>query len=192
MDRKVVGFGMAILCGALAFYMADRAAMRPGGEWGALGITFAVLTVIFVALAFSEGYEGYGGDRHVTTHVVNNITVPQVQYVPVLQEAPPPQIVYVEREAPAPVGVTAVEVARIVAEAMARQPLPPPQQSVLLAPPAHRPMEIEAEYRTLRPLPSPKAQPDQPLRLSGPKKSIAGRVAVALLNNPKAKVKVKT
>ena len=219
MNRKTIGIAMAVVCGALAFYCADRATARPGGDYGPMGIAFAVLTPLFIAIAFMEG-EG-GGDRNVTTNVTTNITLPdwmqhppqhqQVQYIPVYDQtpAPPPQIVYLQAEpqaalpAPPPApSITPQMIAAIVAQEMqAHRQLPPPQPeaprkalplerllpSRQLPRPRAEAVQIDQGYRRMEVLPPSRTEPARPetLRLAGPKKSIADRVAVALLTKPK-------
>lgn len=177
--QKVVCFGMAAVCAAFALYCADRAGAYGSQDHGVVGMITAVLVPLWIIMAFMEGGNGMGSQTvHTEVHVHN-------------QQPQAPQIIVLQAEPQAvlspPSGVTREDVRQIVAELQAQQAaqLPPPAHAVRIEPPAHRPMEIEAEFRTLTPLPSGK--PEQPLRLAGPRKSIADRVAVALLAGPKLK-----
>lgn len=173
-----------------------------------VGIVFWSLAGLIILLGIaSEVGGGDGGSRDVTNNITTTIHLPdwmqhppeppqrEVQYIPVFHDAPPPpQIVYVEKEAPQP-GIAQDAVALLVAELREQraQIAKLERQAATPVPLARQPeaIRIEGGYRRMEVLPPARtAAPEpQPLRLTGPRKSIANRVAVALLAKPKAKQK---
>lgn len=156
--------------------------------------TLSTLIILIGIISEAGGIAERGRDSHPEV-VINNYAPAQpqpqpVQYVPypvyepaapqivyVEKEAPPPQIVYVEREAAQLPQPEPAKLSRIFARTKRQPHISAPHCDVEVLPPGW-------SRETAKAVPPPR---DEPLRLSGPKKGIASRVAVALLSKPKGR-----
>ncbi|MDY6960294.1 MAG: hypothetical protein SV862_00125 [Pseudomonadota bacterium] len=195
--RKILSFIVG-MCGiALTMVMLEYYPQDPTPA-----IISGILTVVAFALIFVEQPDGtVRGDVRQTVHIHNHAPAqqqqPQMQpqYIPVYQEPQPPQIVYVEKEAPPPPPPQIVYVPQEPQIVYVERDAPPAQiaarpQAVPQLPPGYRvvdkgdlrqPPQQDGRGRALPPIIDVQALPAPQPKLGG----AAKRFASLMLAPPK-------